>query len=173
MPAEINVAYVTKEVTPGPVDKLAEKFDFGHGGGAETDIARRVLDQVTAAQAVLDLGKVITDRVQCLRVVGQRQQVVQILAVVGGPRQVAGDEDRINAVDQRPHALQMEMVDAAGAPDREADRVHRDRVVTRQVEQKLGGMRIGEKVLGMDFKPGRGRPGGHDLGKMRKPQADT
>ncbi len=71
------------------------------------------------------------------------------------------------------HAFHMIQVDAVDAADRDADGVHRDRIIGRDRFQKLHRMRIGEEILRVDFEPAHGRAGGRDLGEVREAQTDT
>ena len=86
---------------------------------------------------------------------------------------MAGDEDRVEPIDQSAKAREMRPIDAVGAADRDADRVHRERVVAREIRQQLDGVRIGEEVLRMDLEPADGRASGHHLRDVREPQADA
>jgi hypothetical protein len=51
-----------------------------------------------------------------LVVVRQRQQVVEVLAWMDGPRHVARDQDGVDEVDQPSHSRQMSAIDAGRAP---------------------------------------------------------
>ena len=82
-------------------------------------------------------------------------------------------EDRIQPIDQRPKAHQVLTVNAVGAPDGDADRVNRDRIIACEIRQQLESVRIREKVLRVNLEPSDGRASGHHLRNVRKPKTDT
>src|SRR5262245_52836770 len=173
MCAQIDVAHVTEEPAAGAVNELGQELDLRHGRSIEADIARWVLDQVLSPERVLHLVDMRADDAQRFPGVGQWQQIVEILARMRRPGEGARHEDRINQIDQRSHTGQMQPVDAARAADRDTDRVNGDRVVACDVDEQLGGVRIGEEILRMDLEPRCGRAGGYDVGEMREPQPHT
>ena len=124
-------------------------------------------------QHVLDLREMRRHDAKRLRGVRQRQEIVEIRAADVRPCEVSGDEDRIQSIDERTKALEMRTVDAVGAADRDADGVHRDRVVAREIRQQLESVRIGEKVLRMNLEPSDRWASGHHLRDVRKPKTDT
>ena len=50
---------------------------------ANPDVRRRVFHQVRAAQPVLHARQLIGNDPQCLRCIGQRQKVIQVMAAEG------------------------------------------------------------------------------------------
>src|SRR5262245_7641237 len=169
--AEIDVAHVAQKAAAGAPDELGQKLDLRHGRSAESHIARWVLDQILPPKRVLHFVNMCADDAQRFLGVRQRQEVVEVLARVGRPGEVARYEDRIDPIDQRPDAGKVRPVYPARAANRDANRVNRDWIVARDVDEQLGSMRIGQEVLWMDLEPRRGRAGGHDIGKVREPQA--
>jgi len=93
------------------------------------------------------------DQAERFFVIGQRQEIVEILVVVRGPREMTRDENRVDYVDERAHPPQVDMIDPSNAAHRDSDGVHRDRVIAAHFEQKLGCVRIGEKVFRVNFEP--------------------
>ena len=158
---------------PVRADQFAEKRHLGHGRVAEAEIARRVLDEIGPAEALLHLVDVPRDHGKRFLVVGERQEVVEVFAGVRRPGEMPGDEEGVDAVAERAHAGKVRAVDAADAADRYADGVHGYRIVGGKPIEQFARVRIGEKILGMDLEPPYGGPGGRDLGEMRKPQADA
>ena len=55
-----------------------------------------------------------------------------------------------------PQPPEVQMVDAVGAADRDADSVNRDWVITCQIDEQFHGVRIGQEILWMDFEPADG-----------------
>jgi hypothetical protein len=81
------------------------------------------------------------------------------------------DENRVDYVDEGAHPPQVDMIDPSNAADRDPDGVHRDWVIAAHFQQKLGCVRIGEKVFRVNLEPRHGRTGGHDLREVRQPEA--
>jgi hypothetical protein len=67
----------------------------------------------------------------------------------------------------------MRPVDTRRTPDRNADGVNGDRIVLCDLVQQFGGMGVGEKVFGVNFKPRHGRAISHDFGEVLEPKPDT
>src|SRR5262245_14045620 len=82
-------------------------------------------------------------------------------------------EHRINGIREFPYLPQMHLIDSAGRAHRNADAVQRNRVIRRQIHQQLFRMRVGQKVLRMDFEPTATWPGGYHLRQMRKAETDA
>jgi hypothetical protein len=113
------------------------------------------------------------DQTQRFLVVWQRQEVVEIFALVRGPGEMTRDEDRIDHVDESSRPLEVRMVDPADAADGDAHRVNGNRVLPRDLDQELRGMRVSQEILGMNFQPRGWRSGGRDLRDVRKPETDA
>ena len=127
---------------------------------------------IKPAERLLHLVDMGGEGLERFPVVGQRQEVVEVFTFMGRPGEVAGDEEGINAINKFFDARKMPAVDAVGTADRDADRMHRDRVVAGDILEQLPRMGIGEEVLGVDFEPGGLWTGGRDFGDVLKPQAD-
>ena len=76
-------------------------------------------------------------------------------------------------VDERRQPLEMRSIEAVGAANGDADRMHGNGVVAREIEQQLRRVRIRQKVLRMDLEPSDGGTRGHHLGQVRQPQPDA
>ena len=63
----------------------------------------------------------------------------------------------------------MGAVDPIRAADGDADGMHRDGVVAREIEEQLRGVRIRQKGLGMNLEPGGVGTRGHQLCEVRQP----
>src|SRR5260370_5990132 len=88
MGAEIHVADVAQELASGSTHKLTEEFELAHRRRVETHIARGILYEIEPSQALLDLVDMCRDQAQRFLVVWQWQKVVEIFALVRGPREV-------------------------------------------------------------------------------------
>ena len=104
---------------------------------------------------------------------GNGKRSFEVRATHRRPCEVSRHEDWIQSIHQRAQAHQVVTVDAVGAADRDADGVHRDRVIASKIRQQLESVWIREKVLGMNLEPSDGRAGGHHLRNVRKPKADA
>src|SRR5262249_47469261 len=155
--------YVAQQLTAGAVHELAKELDFVHRGRAEADVARRILHEVRPSQTILHLVEMLRDQPQGFLVIRKRQQVVEIFALMCRPGQMTRNKNRIDLVDERTNALQMSTIDPAGAADRYADGMYRNRIMPTRIEQELGRVWVGKKILRMNLKPARSRQGGHDL----------
>ena len=66
-------------------DDLAQELDLAHGRALEGDIGRGILEQHLPPKRLLHLVDVVGDAGKRLGVVGNRQKVVEIDAVMGRP----------------------------------------------------------------------------------------
>ena len=85
----------------------ARKSTSCHRGGAESHVARRIFDDIRTAERVLHLADVSGHDAQRFVVIRKRQQVVQVRAPMCGPCKVAGDEERIDFVDETSNPCEM------------------------------------------------------------------
>ena len=85
--------------------EFRQELDLGHGRVAEPDIGRRVLHEIRPSKRLLHLVDMPDEQGERFLVVRQRQQVVQILALMGRPGKMAGDEDRVDQIEQATHPL--------------------------------------------------------------------
>ena len=76
---------------------------------------------------------------------------------------MARNEDRFDPIGESANSLQMPTINAAGASNRNTDGVYRNWIIRRQLNEKFRGMRVGQKILGMNFQPARARARSHHL----------
>src|SRR5687768_1512619 len=67
----------------------------------------------------------------------------------------------------------MLMTDSCDTSNRDADAMDGNRISVREFSKKFRGVRVREKIFGMNFKPSNGGAGVHHFGDMRKPQTDA
>ena len=99
--------------------------------------------------------------------------MVEVCAAAAAPREMLGDERRLDPFDQAFHAHEMPAVQRVGAPQREPDSVERHRVVVPQALEPGHGRPAAQVVLGVDLEECDSRPGRHDLGDVGRPQPDA
>ena len=86
--------------------------------------------------------------------VGQRHQVVQVLAGYAGPAQVVGDPLGLTARGERKHAVEVAQIERSGTADRHRHTVHDDRIaIADQIEEIERPATADEVVLGDHFEP--------------------
>jgi len=156
----------------GPAAELEEELGLGNGRPAEAQIACRVLDENPAAERVLDLLDAQARRLEADGVVRQWQQMIEVGAAADAPREMLRDERGLDPLDQSFHAEQMTLVERIGAGERQPDSVQRDRIVGSQPLERGHGGPATQIVLRVHFEERDGRPGRHDLGDVRRSQAD-
>ena len=147
---DIDVVHVEQEPAAGAVDDLAQELDLAHGRVLEGDIGRGILQQHLAPERLLHLVDVVGDAGKRLVVVGNRQKIVEIDAVMGRPGEMLGEQRRLVAVDHALQAREMLAVERPGAADRQRHAMQRE----RRAQAKLGqhAMRraaVAHIVLGM------------------------
>ena len=99
--------------------------------------------------------------------------MVQVGAARLAPGEVLGDHGRLETVDEALDAVEVTPVHALGAPDRQPDRMERQRIVGAD---RLEGPHRGspaEIILRMDFQPGQRGAGRADLVDVRAPEPDS
>ena len=171
--AEMDVADIAQKATAGRVHQCVQKLELGHRRRRQRDVRGGILNDVRASQDVLNFREMRDHHAKRLRRVRQRQEIVQIRAAHRGPCEVSRHEEWIQPIDQRPKARQVLTVNTVGAPDGDADRVNRDRIIACEIRQQLESVWIGEKILRVNLEPSDGRVSGHHLRNVRKPKADT
>src|SRR3546814_5435617 len=89
---------------------------------------------------------------QCLRGIGQRQQVVHEHIAVTGPGQMLGKRLRRVTRNQRSQLIEVGTIERAGTTDRQPDTMNRQRVVLADPAQvMLECAAFDQIVLGMAF----------------------
>ena len=103
-----------------------EEFDLRHRRCRDGHISRGILDDVRPPERILHVSKVRRDDLERFVGVRQRQQIIQVGAAMHRPRQVSGDEDGLQPIDERSHSRKMWAVDPIDAADRDAHRMYGD-----------------------------------------------
>jgi hypothetical protein len=137
-----------------------------------TEISRGILDQKPPAEPFLGLLDVTAKDVEALLRIGERQQIVEIGSTDGAPREVLGDQHRLDQVDQLLEAREMTMVEFLVASQGHGDAVKAHRIAASQLEEPVQSLCLGHIVLGMHLEEAYIGPGGRDLRHMRQAQAD-
>ena len=95
-----------------------------------------------------------------LRRVRQRQEIVQVGAVVGGPGQVLGKQPRLIAVQERFQAAQVRFVERGRAADGKTHAVYGKGIaLPYPFQEAVGRAASTHVVLGMDLEPAHVRRG--------------
>ena len=147
--ADIDVVDVAEDAATGSTGDFGDEFRLGDGRIPVAEVGRGVLDQQPPAERLLRLLDVPAEDVEARLGVGERQQVVEIGSADRAPRQVLGDEHRLDPLDQRLEAAEMTAVELLGAAQGQGDAVKAHRVVAPQLEQPVQRRRLGHVVLGM------------------------
>src|SRR5712664_2549973 len=96
---------------------------------AVAQVGRRVFDEDLASEKILrDLDVAAHDG---QRFLGERQgeQVGEMRTVDGVPREMLGDEARLDSLHEGSDAAQMALVEPFGAAEGEADAMQRERII--------------------------------------------
>ena len=99
--------------------------------------------------------------------------MVEIGAARHAPRQVLGDERRLEALDQSRQPLEMRGVEPVRAAEREPHPMDRHRVVGAQPLERAPRRAAAHVVLGVDLQPGDGGAALEDLRHVRGAQTDA
>ena len=89
---DIDVVDVEQEPAAGAADDRAQEFGLAHGRVREGDIGRRVFEQDGALKGLLHLVDMVRHAGQRRLVIGQRQKVVEIDAVMRRPGEMLREE---------------------------------------------------------------------------------
>ena len=138
----------------------------------EAEVARRILDQDSPPQGVLNLIDMTTYDCDGLLRVREREEVVQIGAPGPTPAEVLRDQVGLETADERSQATQVARIEPVGTPQRNADRVERHRVVVPNPLKSADRGSAAHVVFGMDLEPGNVGTSDDDLGHMRGAKAD-
>jgi hypothetical protein len=126
--ADIDVVDVEQQPASGTAGQFGEKLPFRHLGIVELQVGRDILQHDGAAEKILHQLHPADDMVQCLIGVGNRQQIVQILAVYAGPAQMIGNPFRLDAFGEIAKPLQIFEIGRRGGGDRQRHAVHHHRI---------------------------------------------
>ena len=126
--ADEDVVDVEQESAAGAARDLAQEIGLGECAFGEDDVGRGVFEQDRPPQRGLHLVDMVHDASEGFEGVGQGQEIVEEGALVGRPRQVLGNERRLEALRDRRQPLEMRLVQRPRRADRQADAVQRQRV---------------------------------------------
>src|SRR6266446_1606085 len=171
--ADMDVVDVAEYAAACSTGDFGDEFRLGYRRMAVAEIGGRVLDQQPPAERLLRLLDVPAEELEARFGIGQRQQVVEIGSGDRAPRQMLGDEHRLDPLDQRLEAAKMPAIELLGASQGQGDAVKAHRVVTPQLKEPIQRGRVGHVVLGMDLEKADWGPGGRDLRHVRRAQAYT
>src|SRR5712692_7271081 len=170
--ADEDVVDVAQNAAAGALGDPCEQLPLRNRRMPELQVGGRVLDQNAPLQAGLELLDVPADDRE--RFFGHRQgkQVGEIGPADDAPRQMLGNESRLEPLDRAPQALQVRRIEPLRAAERQADAVQRKRIVPAdrlEVAQRRSAAHV---VLGVNLEPRhRGTRVGDRL-VMRKAQPD-
>src|ERR1700751_1028725 len=140
---------------------------------AVAQVRGRVFDQQPAPERLLSLLDMAAEEVEAFLGIGERQQVVQESPGNRAPGQVLGNQHRLDALDQRLKAAEMNAIEVLGGAQGQSDAVKADWVVAPQLEKVIQRHRLGHVILGMHFEEGELGPDSRDLRYMRRAQPNT
>ncbi len=147
-----DIVDVEQQAAAGAPRDGADEIRLAHRRFAEQDIGRRIFKQQRPADRLLHLVDVIAHRRERRFRVGQRQQVVEIDALVSRPGQMLGDERRLVTLNERAEAREMRLVQALRAADRHAHAMQRNSMVaTDGFEGAMRRTAGAHVVLGVDL----------------------
>ena len=122
--ADIDVVDVEQQPAAGAARQLGQEFPFRHFGIVELDIGRDIFEHDGAAEEILHQLHAADDVVERFLGVGDRQQIVQVLAVHAGPAQMVRNPFRLDAPGEVFQALQIFEIRRRGGGDRQRHAVH-------------------------------------------------
>ena len=159
--AHHHVVDVEQQPAAAAPRDLRDEIHFVHLARREGDIGRGILQQQAALEPALRLIDMRDHAVERRAVVGDGQQIVEIDALMRGPRQMLGEQRRLVARDQRVERVEMGGIERPLAADRQADAMDRERIDRAQRGERGVGRPAGaEIVFGMDFEKAERRPFG-------------
>src|SRR5712691_3712339 len=132
-----------------------------------------VLDQQAPTERLLRLLDMAAEEAETLLGIGEWQQVVQVSAANRAPRQMLGDEHRLDAVDQRLEPNEMTAVELLGAAQGQGDPVKAHFIVTPQLEKPVHRHCLRHVILGMHFEEAEFWPRRRDLSRVLRTEADS
>ncbi len=126
--ADIDVVDVEQQPAAGAARELGQKLPFRHFGIVELHIGRDIFQHDGAAEEILHQLHAADDVVERFLGVGDRQQIMQVLAVHAGPAQMVRHPFRLDAAREILQALQIFEIRRRGGGDRQRHAVHHHRI---------------------------------------------
>src|SRR5471030_68071 len=139
----------------------------------KAEITRRILDRDLPAERLLQLANVAHNDLKRLLRIRQRQEIVEVAAAVGAPRQVIGHEIGLQPLHQSGYAREVRGIEPIDGAQRQANGMDREAIVRPHTLHCGERGRRGQIVLGVDFEQARRRAIAVDFGEMRCAQADS
>ena len=99
--------------------------------------------------------------------------MIQVRAARHAPRQMLGDERRLQALDQPPQPLEVRAVDTLDGAERETHPMQGQRILAAQPLQRPDGRAAAHVVLGVDLEPADRGPALEHLRHVGRAQADA
>ena len=169
----VRVVDVEQQPATRTLDDRGQKRAFGQGRVLERDVGAQVLDQHLATEEVLQLAHARRQVLDGLLGVGQRQQVVEMLAVDVGPASVFADEVRLETTHGVSHPAQVLAVERVRRAEAQPDSVQAQRVGrANTLECAHRGPAVVEVVFGVGFQPADVGHSVQDCLVVRRSQAD-
>ena len=169
-----HVVHIQQQAASGATHDLGQEIGFRPGAFRKGQIRRRVFQQHPAAQHGLHLVDVIRHAGQRFGRIGQRQQVVQEMAVMGRPRQMFRKTRRVQPVAEVFQSGQVVGVQPAFTANGQAHAVDGNREPLGQDTQLCqGSPAIAHVVLGMHLKPANRGGIVQNVAEMLRLVADT
>ena len=170
----VDVVDVQQQAASAAPGDFHEEFHFRILVPVEAEVGRGIFQQDLPAEAVLHQVHVIRDPPEGLVVVGQRQQVVEEQALMGGPGEMFADCRGFEAPHDPAETLQVVRVRAPGGADGQPDAVNGQRDLGAcPVQPQVGGPAVAHVVLRVHLEPGRDPFRGQGLLVVFRLQADA
>jgi hypothetical protein len=144
-----HVVHVEEHAAPGAARDFGHELGFREGGFLEGAVTRDVLDQDAPAEPFLDAGNAFHDVAEGLGREGQRQQVVGVAPAERGPRQVLGDEARLESPGERIEAREVGLVEGIGRAQRQAHAVQAQGIAAAKALQPGERLAAGPKKFSL------------------------
>ena len=172
--ADIDVVDVEQEPASGASRQLGQEFPFRHFGIVELNVGRDILEHDGAAEEVLHQLDAADDMIERLPGVGDRQQIVQVLAVDAGPAQMVRHPFRLDASGEVLQGLQIFEIGRRGGGDRHRHAVHHHGIAFANPIERAQRLAAGQHVVfADDLEPVDRRIAAQDFVVMLVAQAET
>jgi len=140
---------------------------------AVAEVRSWVLDQQPPAEFSLRLIHMPAEDLEALSGVGERHQVVEVDPADRTPRQVLGNQHRLDTLDQCLEAAEVNAVEVLGAAQRQSHAMKANRVIAAQLEESVEGNGLGHIIFGMHLEKAEFGSRRRNLGDMGRAQADA
>ena len=124
-----HIVDIQQQATAGSAGNLSDEIGFAHGRVVELQIGRWIFQQNLAAEDFLHLIDMVADPVEGWLIIGDRQEVIVVAVVMGGPGKMFGYETRFIAFHNFFQPIQMCFVERLLTADRKSDTVNAEREI--------------------------------------------